>query len=330
MDGWFAVGVMGGGASVAGLQFARDTIDLARNRSRPIDQEVIRMQYFSDSELGERPRTVAEISPTLWDGIAWLIQERINDGSFRSNPYEKHWESKKRFNANIKSQIPALSGRLDQISRIGQPELPVTMDIIQFCWKEVGKYEITNNYSYTGQGIENLDKQVGQTEFREAINFLFQRNGIAFTLTEQGKIERLIPGPVGSALRSAVFQTGDAQLDQLLETARLKILVPDESGRRDALEKLWDAWERLKTIEDSDKKTGAEKMLNKSAGSAQPTFRSLLDDEARALTAAGNKLGIRHSETTQERLEESEQVDYLFQRMFSLIHLILRVTGRVG
>lgn len=287
-------------------------------------------QYFSDREVGERPRTNSEVSPTVWSGIDWLIQERIDDGSFRRNPHEKHWESAKRFDATIKSHIPALSGRLDKVSRMEQPTLMDTMDIIEFCWKTVGKYERVNPYAFSGPVIESLDKQAGQMEFRESVNFVFRRNGVAFNLTEQGRIERLIPGPVGSALRSAVFQTGDAELDQLLETARRKILVPDEDEHRDALEKLWDAWERLKTVEHSDKAKGAAIMLDKAAGTSQPKLRDLLEEEAKALTGAGNKLRIRHSETNQERLETSQQVDYLFQRMFSLIHLILRSTGRVG
>ena len=202
--------------------------------------------------------------------------------------------------------------------------------VIEFCWKAVGKYEIVNNSPYSVQSTESLDKQAGQAEFRERINHLFQRNGLAFNLTEQGKIERLIPEPIGSALRQANFQTGDAQLDELLETARRKFLLPDESEHRDALEKLWDAWERVKTIKDSVKKSGVQKILDPSAGVCQSRFRDLLESEATELTKAGNNLRIRHSETNQERLEMAEHVDYLFQRMFSLIHLILRTTGRLN
>ena len=43
-------------------------------------------QYFSDRELGEQPQVNPEISSGVWNGIAWLIQERIDDGSFRRNP----------------------------------------------------------------------------------------------------------------------------------------------------------------------------------------------------------------------------------------------------
>jgi hypothetical protein len=53
-----------------------------------------------------------------------------------------------------------------------------------------------------------------------------------------------------------------------------------------------------------------------------------LDD--RQLTAIGNNLQIRHFETTQEKLDRAEQVDYLFHRMFSFTRLIMHSTGREG
>jgi hypothetical protein len=54
----------------------------------------------------------------------------------------------------------------------------------------------------------------------------------------------------------------------------------------------------------------------------------MLENEAGELTNIGNAFQIRHSETTQERLNSTEHIDYLFHRMYSLIHLILRSSGR--
>jgi hypothetical protein len=111
----------------------------------------------------------------------------------------------------------------------------------------------------------------------------------------------------------------------MLETARRKFLDPDEAIRREALEALWDAWERLKTLGGQDKKTQAAAMLEAAAGRSSPKLRQALDTEARQLTIIGNSLQIRHSETGQERIARSEQVDYLFHRLFSLIQVILRM-----
>ena len=121
------------------------------------------------------------------------------------------------------------------------------------------------------------------------------------------------------------FDTGDAELNRLLSTAQRKFLDPRPETRREALESLWDAWERLKTLDgQGDKKAQARAMLDNAAGSSSPKFRDALDREATELTGIGNSLRIRHSETNQEMLTTSEHVDYLFYRLFSLIQLILK------
>lgn len=99
--------------------------------------------------------------------------------------------------------------------------------------------------------------------------------------------------------------------------------------RRNALEKLWDAFERIKTLEPgNDKRAQATALLDKAIKA--PRLRKFLENEAKALTEIGNNLQIRHFETSQEKLERPEAVDYLFHRMFSFIRFVLRATGREG
>ena len=137
-------------------------------------------------------------------------------------------------------------------------------------------------------------------------------------------IERLAPPVLRDDLARAVFRTGDAELDRMLETARRKFVDPDESIRREALEALWDAWERVKTLRGGDKKAESAALLDATAGDSSPKFRKMIESEARALTSLGNSFQIRHSETSQERLARSQHVDYLFHRLFCFIQLILR------
>ena len=100
--------------------------------------------------------------------------------------------------------------------------------------------------------------------------------------------------------------------------------------RREALEKLWDAFERIKTLEaGTNKAIQAKALLDKAVGSQHPKFREALETEARELTRIGNTLHIRHSETSQEPLASAEQVDYFFHRLFALITLLLRATARM-
>jgi hypothetical protein len=66
--------------------------------------------------------------------------------------------------------------------------------------------------------------------------------------------------------------------------------------RRESLEKLWDAWERLKTLEPGkDKKASTTALLDKV--SSEPMFRAYLEHEATRLTEIGNTFMIRHTES---------------------------------
>lgn len=115
-------------------------------------------------------------------------------------------------------------------------------------------------------------------------------------------------------------------MDDLLENARAKFLAKEPQTRKESLEKIWDAWERLKTLEPGNKKTSAKLLLDKAVN--EPHLRERIEKEAIELTEIGNMFRIRHSETNKVPIERDEDVEYLFYRLFSLILLILKTTGR--
>ena len=89
------------------------------------------------------------------------------------------------------------------------------------------------------------------------------------------------------------------------------------------MEKLWDAFERSKTYfveEKIDKKNSMEQVLDKLCN-GHKDFRELLNAECKALTEIGNKFQIRHFEKDKIAIEDANEIDYLFYRMFSYIHL---------
>ena len=174
---------------------------------------------------------------------------------------------------------------------------------------------------YGHSHVFTFDDRIGQVEFISDINRILERNGLVFFLTNQGTVERISPPILQEALSDAVFDSGDYELDRLLESARKKFLNPDPSVRRDSLKELWDAWERIKTIKCSNKKRGIEKLLL--LASEEPNLRCALDREATELTSVGNNFEIRHTETYQTPLEKQEHIDYLFHRLFSLVWLML-------
>ena len=218
---------------------------------------------------------------------------------------------------------PRKDSRFDPFEKL--PRTLDTLDTIKFCWRCVGQPVRGKHHSFFDHYHLHFDVKSGRSKFRDDINRIFRRNGIAYELTEAGHIERLVAPILREDIASSQFSSGDTELNRMLETARRKFLHPDETMRREALDALWDAWERLKTLGSGpDKRTQVESLIDKAAGSSSPKFHGALEREAKELTWIGNNFQIRHSETNQEKITENRHIDYLFHRLFSLIQMILR------
>lgn len=215
-------------------------------------------------------------------------------------------------------------------SRTDLPDTPVILELLEFRASAVGQPVVESYHSFFGHSHLSWHREAGLAGFVTDVIRLFARNGTTYELTGDGQARRLLPQPLNEALSLTKFDTGDAETDQLLETARRRIILPKSEDRQDAVEKLWDAFERLKTLESgSDKWIRAEKLLDRVAA-PETKFRKVLGEEAAAVTKIGNEFRIRHSEVTQESLTSLEQVDYLFFRLFALICLVLKATRRGG
>ena len=289
------------------------------------------MTYFSEREKGELPREKEEIDYRIWAGVEALVDGRINYGSFGASYPTKCPDGEGITGSDGDAVWRAIYAEIPNLyhQQVGNP--PRTMDIldmIEFCGRSIAMPIRKGYHDYFKHHHLDFNIEEGRNEFRADINRIFRCNGLAYELKEYGQIERLAPPVLREELVSAQFRTGDNDLDGLLETARRHFLHPDEATRREALKALWDAWERLKTLEGQDKKAQITAILNRIADSSSSKFRNALEQEAMELTRIGNAFQIRHSETNQERLTRSEHVDYLFHRLFALIHVILRTNDR--
>jgi len=182
-------------------------------------------------------------------------------------------------------------------------------DAVEYSYEHVAEPSDSSCHSYMSHSHWSYDQEKGRAKFQQDVNLLFQRNGLALELKE-GEVKRIAPAVLHEALEQGVFNTGDNELDRLLETAREKFLHRSLDVRKEGLEKLWDAWERLKTIEPGANKPAQVKaILDK--GAAEPVLRERLETEARELNYIGNNLMIRHTEVCKPPIAESAQVDYL-------------------
>lgn len=177
-------------------------------------------------------------------------------------------------------------------------------------------FEIAHNFTYGGSGSYANDFH----SFSQKIARPFLRD-----------LSRLVnlraePPVLSEAIARPFPPSGDSVLDEMLSSARDGFRDLNPAARRTALEKLWDAWERLKTLDNKDKKTSVTKLLDSTA--TDPAFRAVLEAEARDLTDIGNTFHIRHFETSRSEIESPGHIDYLFHRLWAFIWLLLEARRR--
>jgi hypothetical protein len=288
--------------------------------------------YFSDQQRGPRPRTKETIESPVWGGIYAIVSALLSNGSFGysfpencPDGYGVVGHDSRALELMLKAQHPGMPYPLPLEDT---PDTLAILDFLEFVAASVAKPIEGNFHSFFRHHHLRFDRDAGLREFVDAINSIFARNGVAYELTEGGKVERILSPELQHLFASTSFHSGDSETDRLLEEARGQFTSPHGNVRRDALEKLWDAFERIKTLESGrDKREKASRLLDR-VGSGK--FRQTLENEARELTNIGNSFAIRHSETSQEALTSSAQVDYLFHRLFSFLKFVLLSTGRAS
>ena len=97
-----------------------------------------------------------------------------------------------------------------------------------------------------------------------------------------------------------------------------------DSNKQIAVEKLWDALERLKTYYSPalDKAHSANKIIDDMSCS-EPNFKVMYEAEFKALTNIGNSFRIRHHETTKIDIIDNRQYDYFYRRCLALISVAI-------
>jgi len=110
--------------------------------------------------------------------------------------------------------------------------------------------------------------------------------------------------------------TKDKELNELIEEAKDRFISND---KQIGVEKLWDAFERLRTHFGKNKKVSATKVVKIISENFDDDF---LTSEFLRLGKIGNNYRIRHHETDKKELN-SKHINYFFFRMLSLIDLCL-------
>jgi len=165
--------------------------------------------------------------------------------------------------------------------------------------------------------IEFFDKYCN-SDFTAEINAIFNLNDIPLKLNS-GKFESVVDSHLTKSLLASI---GEAGLKELLQEANRYY---EKGNLKIAVEKLWDAFERLKTYYSPalDKRKSVNRIIDDMSGNKAP-YKEMFDNEFCEITKIGNNFRIRHHETTKVDIEDERHYDYFYKRCLSLITIATR------
>lgn len=214
----------------------------------------------------------------------------------------------------------------------------VFRDISQFykpkCYDENGKYVETRDMEQfilntspfsVFDAIELYEKYNSNENFTTQVNALLKLNFITYKL-EQGRLDSTLDVSIDKNDLSAISEKGLKEL--VIEAERYY----HAGNKQIAVEKLWDAFERLKTYYSPslDKKQSVEKIIDDMSDS-ETNFKAIYTNEFNTLTNIGNNFRIRHHETTKIDITDNRQYDYFYKRCLALISVaILYLKGEAN
>ncbi len=277
--------------------------------------------YFSDTELGPPPLVLDDLPPTAWTGISATFHRFADQHYFAAEFPEQCPDGKgvsgtsmAGVHALLVSHIPKLGGWPREHE---QPDTVTAMDLVVFGWHHAQEPIVESHHSFFGHDHYTFDQAAGRGRWHAEVNQILSRNGVALRQEADGRVTRIGTTAAVVVTQSPVPPTGDPQLDEKILTALHKYQDPDVGVRREALEALWDAFERVKTVIDpSDKKRSAEALIDLMV--VDTASRKAVVDEFAALTSLGNDFQIRHHEVARHPVEPAI-IDLLFVRCLALI-----------
>jgi hypothetical protein len=296
------------------------------------------MNYLGARENGPPVQNQQALTPAAWQGIVGLIQTMLRTARFAEDFPDRACvdpgldqaitgSNEQQFYLRVRGEHPNI---LTPLNPEVVPDTIAALELVEFCFRKVSMPVAPEAHEfYMHRHYLHFRRAAGQEEFVGEVNEILVRNHLAFELQPNGEVRRLLPPVLREALQSAVFTSEDDELNQLLESARRKFIDPDFRVRYDALRDLWRAFERMKTLEEprNDVQRSCAALIARV--SQEPLTQQMLEREMRVeLAEFGNGFFIRHANAGQVLLQTSEEIDYLFHRLFAVIRWVLRSTNR--
>lgn len=190
------------------------------------------------------------------------------------------------------------------------------------------QYDLENDYTETKlfDDISRAEKQFGKdvpaihdcVEEVQHFNGTIRRNAqIVVDLLEVAMSEQ-----ASLSYDLVDFQIDDHEFNKLVEQA---FQYYKEARIDTATEKIWDAFERIKTFYKQYDKKGSITKLIDIVSKNNAEYREMVEKEFTSLTKLGNDFRIRHHETNKKDICCKEHYDYLFHRCIAVLRLVTSV-----
>ena len=260
--------------------------------------------------------------------LAWKYPAECPDGNGCCGlDFEK-------FSEDMQFEIPTLFRREGRIEKphsrhnVFEPE-PIDDEFDQYALIDLIEFVAQNIRDITRKSYHSFfrhdDLSFGETneiaeKFIEEINRTFQKVGLLYQLTTNLEVERIEETAILSEKIEKDIQTiKEPGLRELLIVAVQKHKSPYPDDQKDAVEKIWDAFERLKTYyTNKNKKESADQIIG-DMSDGKDAYIELFTAEFKLLTEIGNKYRIRHHETNKIDITDIRHYDYFFNRCLALI-----------
>lgn len=286
------------------------------------------LDFYSDRESGPTPATNDELTEPIRQALLSYVISLVN-GYWFAEKYPVHCTdgnnvcdtNRLHIETEILAFIPGIRMPLTNHDAVTDTDL---FDLLDYTAASISKPKQREYHSYLKHYELEFDRPAGLREVRDRINTILARGGMNYEMDTTGRIQRRGSAPLRHVLAALVPATGDTDLDDLITHATELYTSRNARERQVALEKLWDAFERLKTLKGTgDKKA---KIANLLAAVEPVELREEINTEMNALTRIGNNFRIRHAELGKTPVPDNAR-DYIFQRMGNLLIFLLQANG---
>lgn len=190
------------------------------------------------------------------------------------------------------------------------------------------QYDLENDYTETKlfDDISRAEKLFGKDvpAIHDCVEEVQHFNG---TIRRNAQIvvdllEVALSGQASLSYDLVDFQIDDHEFNKLVEQA---FQYYKEARIDTATEKIWDAFERIKTFYKQYDKKGSITKLIDIVSKNNAEYREMVEEEFTSLTKLGNDFRIRHHETNKKDICCKEHYDYLFHRCIAVLRLVTSV-----